>query len=1137
MAKIEDRQYDVFISYAHADAKDPESRKLVERIKKSIEEALKPVLSHHPFVFLDSEALQWGDEWSAKIASCIKNCYMFVYLLSPNYLKSNYCQREKLWWAYKEITNGLLNKSTRPIYYIRLRDTGNPVIDKYISELRICQSNDQPFFESLEAVRHGIVEARLQDIQNFSNGIPKKFELILNEDIAAKKYYCTIEPQLSCYFVGRLDELAELNQRCYEYGKIPVISGAPGVGKSELAVAYAYAYRVNFPQGLFLVPMGGVKNWNKAMESLLEMAKSCSLENNEKLQLPDDVDKLSPDEKRIAVFRMLVKRSKEGPLLLLLDNLEDLDMLSEKGIRELTDGTGAHRLHTNMHIIATTRLNMKDVSDFDAIRIYPIDNLTEKDAFELFCKIGGNIFPFANYPIMDGKILFPTEGADNSLTQDDKDRINDEYAAMLELIELLGGHAWSLEITAGFMVNNYGCYSFRDKLKELNENYSDNFKWDGAKRSKSHTPEQLMRQTFDRLLDFNDVSEHLGDNIMLLATIASFFPPEQVPKYALEGIWCQEFGNDLITYDNGYHKARSCALAMEQLKIYRIVNGDGPILKMHRLTRDVLRKRLKGENEQFALNETMRKFLNAFLSETSNPTVQQLLPWFGWAENAMSLLNIKNNGTFLATFSYLANESRKVNLFDNAYMLLQKSLAFTFEYDIYPVPILINMSTLLYDLQRYKDALGECDYALTVLHKKTQYQTNDWLYEAEIYTILGNIHNNQNLHEKAEYDEEHVLSIVRELEKSEPGRYKSNLAHSLGNLANTHKDLNRTEEAEAEFKDAIEIWLGLAKDNSEQYTPSLAQTFNDYATLLYSLNRFTEAEDNYNNALKIRRKLAKDNPARFNFDLAVTLLNYAVLNKTLKQYTKAETIYNQALSIFIELTGTDNNTITKYTPFVARTYYNIAILHRRFNLPQKAEDEYNKALTLFRILAQHTPDAFNLDIAKTLFSLAILHESLKRFTDAEAEYKEATCMYQVLADNNPNTFNSDLAKALFNLALMYYKLDCLKEAEEYFTRALRPFRELTTPPEGTHLMLRAWSNPVLYHEITETIPKQYLPDVAKTLKCLAIVHSKLKRKEEAKAELNDALDIYRELAQNDHQKYDSDLEDTLSKIASLNDSN
>ena len=65
---MDDKKYEVFISYAHADAQTHEQKKIVNLIKTAIEKALQKVLrTKSSLVFLDSDALTWGDEWSAKI--------------------------------------------------------------------------------------------------------------------------------------------------------------------------------------------------------------------------------------------------------------------------------------------------------------------------------------------------------------------------------------------------------------------------------------------------------------------------------------------------------------------------------------------------------------------------------------------------------------------------------------------------------------------------------------------------------------------------------------------------------------------------------------------------------------------------------------------------------------------------------------------------------------------------------------------------------------------------------------------------------------------------------------------------------------------------------------------------------------
>ena len=193
------KQYDVFISYAHADAEGPAAAEIVKQIKTEIEAALQPV-SSHPFAFLDSEALQWGMDWNSRITECISNCRVFVYLLSPNYLRSEYCRRERLIWAQQEIGKGQLNQMTRPIYYINLPTDGDPVHRKEIEEYTIDQTNSKPFFDSVEQVKEAIVSNRIEQIRQIAEDIKGQIE----KAERSGESVCTIRPGFNRYFVGRL---------------------------------------------------------------------------------------------------------------------------------------------------------------------------------------------------------------------------------------------------------------------------------------------------------------------------------------------------------------------------------------------------------------------------------------------------------------------------------------------------------------------------------------------------------------------------------------------------------------------------------------------------------------------------------------------------------------------------------------------------------------------------------------------------------------------------------------------------------------------------------------------------------------------------------------------------------------------
>jgi len=545
------KQYDVFISYAHADAETDAQKQIVRSIKTAIDDALQEVFGRESCAFLDSEALGWGDEWSAKIRRCIDNADFFVYLLSPNYLLSSYCQREKLWWARHEIRQGRLNKYTRPIYFVPLPEAGGDADN--VREQMICQTDglplldgEKPFFDSLDEVRQEEIKRRLDKLKS---EIKEK----LAKRTTSRKNLCTIR-RFNEFFVGRLMDLANLNEMCQEQGTIPVISGYPGIGKSELAITYAHAYEEDFPQGRFFIPMQGVTTWNAALSRLVEQFRVRQIDPAD-IGFPEDLDKMPEEDCGREIWNWLRRRAQKGQLLLLLDNLEKPELLDAVPDR----WSYATSEELPIRIMATTRL--KDIPRSENCRWEPLEirKMDHKDALELFCTIGGNIFPFAKWPFsIDGKLLLDELPEKKRPSPETVAAIEKEFEAVNKIIDLLDGHPWSLEIAAGYMAKN-PAYSFADKQRELENDpeISGRVFKDGIEETR--TPAILLQPTLETLRKFDGIAEELGQNMLRLAGAASFFPPEQVPQEALKGIWCQQFGDEILVLDNGEGKARSCA--------------------------------------------------------------------------------------------------------------------------------------------------------------------------------------------------------------------------------------------------------------------------------------------------------------------------------------------------------------------------------------------------------------------------------------------------------------------------------------------------------------------------------------------------------------------------------------------------
>ena len=1062
MDDVRGKIYDVFISYAHKDVQDPATgaddpvkKALVEKIKSAIEEALREGGSKHPFAFLDSEALQWGMEWNARICECIGRSRVFVYLLSPNYLLSDYCQRERLWWAQTELSRGRLHRGTRPVYYIRLPETTDPVAGQYIEELTVCQTDDRPFFQSLDQVREDIVEDRLARIKE---GI----KILAPSGETAEESPNTIFPRVSKYFVGRLKELADLHQLCWEVGKIPVVSGPAGIGKSELAVAYTYAYAEHFPQGRFLIPTQGVTDWTTALDKMVAEIKLCL--NGRSLEawgLPEDFEKRPPEERRRTAWNWLCRRAEKGQLLLLLDNLEELSLLSESTLLELSSRQG---IPENLKIIATTRLNAVPPSSRSALKIFDTGPLKESDALELFCQIGDNLFPFARWPMENGRPVF--DGTPSELPEELKNA-EKEYAALKKIIGLLGGHAWSLEIVAGFMALNYPRCGFQEKWESLSRNPLEELRGRTLRNGEGiQYPELLLGPTFDRLRKYDEIDENFGENLLHLAVVASSFPPDQVPDEALAGIWRQEFGEKTLTWDDGMQRGASTQLALELLRKYRIVNGDGPLLKMHRLTRGVLQARLT-EKERLAIVKTMLKYLYAFLDNTPNAASVQLQPWLGWALECIErFASTRNEKAFLWTVRWLSSRSMESNLYDGLEVLLKQAL------------------------------------------ERSRELTEDELI-ASFWGELAAFHADHNRFPEAESERFEVLKIYRNLAGNDPDKYNSEVASALTCLASLHMGLNRFKDAESEYAEALKIRRGSAEQSPEKYNSSVAVALCNLACLHKEIGRLTDAEAEYVEALKIVRDSEK-NSVDCNNSGAI-LDNLAGIHRDLGRFAEAEAEYSAALRI---VRGLAETAPEQYNSDVAAVLSNLAVLHEKLERFEEAESEYAEALKILRKLAEQAPEKFKPDVALLLNNLALLYDELERFEEAETEHFEALGIFQKLAEKVPDKFDGRVAMTLYYIA--YFTCCKMKRSGAIFLSKLKniiqlkrergivPFR-IKLNKAGMNqlkefgLALRAEFKKSetqclealkVMRGLVKKAPGKYEPHLAEILNVLAILHGK-----------------------------------------------
>jgi tetratricopeptide (TPR) repeat protein len=254
----------------------------------------------------------------------------------------------------------------------------------------------------------------------------------------------------------------------------------------------------------------------------------------------------------------------------------------------------------------------------------------------------------------------------------------------------------------------------------------------------------------------------------------------------------------------------------------------------------------------------------------------------------------------------------------------------------------------------------------------------------DVATSLNNLaalYSSQGKYEKAEP----FYCLALEKRKRLLGEQHPDVAMSLNNLAALYSSQGKYEEAEPLYCLALEKRKRLL---GEQH-PDVAMSLNNLAALYSSQGKYEEAEPLYRSALEMYKcLLGEEHPS-----VATSLNNLAGLYSSQGKYEKAEPLYRSALEMYKCLLGKEH-------PFVAMSLNNLAGLYSSQGKYEKAEPLYRSALEMYKcLLGEDHPD-----VATSQWNLGVLYQSQGRYTKAEALYRQALVIAQSkLGSNHPHT--------------------------------------------------------------------------------------------------------------------------------------
>ena len=404
-ASQNDYTHDVFLSYNRAQ-KDW-TRKLAQRL---IKEGFK--------VWFDERELTPNQKWVSELAQGVEKSKKTALVISPEYLNAEWTMFEAHIAIWKD-------PSGRKDSILRILHTfcNTP------PELALRQMID--FSDTHDdSMRFEFKLAQLMAHLDPSRECPKDFDLFCQSKKDLSDYDMPDRGSLPAgsvmpyspnqYFVGREDELKWLYNRLeagasVSLGQTAVATGLGGIGKTQLAVEFAYRYGKRYDGGVYWLDMSdseGIAN------QIAQFAAPSAMNIQGYGQLPQD-----------QVVNLVIREwHGQRNRLIIFDNVEDMELVDKWKPK-----------YGRTRVLITTRIDSNDHRwSARGIETLPVDKLPRDKSLELLCR-----------------------GRKDALKNPD------EYRIAYEICELLGDLPLAIHLAGAYLSIYKSEVSLNEYLDEL----------------------------------------------------------------------------------------------------------------------------------------------------------------------------------------------------------------------------------------------------------------------------------------------------------------------------------------------------------------------------------------------------------------------------------------------------------------------------------------------------------------------------------------------------------------------------------------------------------------------------------------------------------------------------------------------
>jgi tetratricopeptide (TPR) repeat protein len=992
--------YDLFISYSRRDNEQKRITEFVERISRDFASSAGRPLRP----FFDISDIQGMDDWRHRILHGLRESRLLLAFVSPNYLQSEYCEWEFNEYVKNEVARALVGEGVAPIYFVDVPGWQDKDFDKrsaeWIAELRRRQHFDlRPWFhEGEQALRDVEVTGRIAKLnQRIAERIQRgeRFEQSLGNVDAH-----------NAHFIGRTTELRRLQETVAlkKIGVLTAVHGLGGMGKTALAIEYAYAFAHEYGGGRWQVRCEGQEDLVAAITTL---APALDVEFTD----AEKIDTELQFHRIVAELRRLADAREPNRGLLILDNVDRPALLEPAQTQRLPTADW-------LQIIATTRLGENDLFARHQDRAFlAVDEMPEADALDLI----DSYQPARRF---------------SGVT---------EREAAQEIVRLLGCFTLAVETAAVFLGQFAGdvtCVDFLERLKQEG--------LEGLESAAAETNEGVRHGEKRLTATLQPTFERLSEPEKLALTYAALLPADQVALPWIRALVAEQFpelGQDADPgHPDPWRNVLRRLFSLRLLQATGVVDDDGQplVARMHRLLQDLVqradwtrrgfwRRLMYGLLEKLVRRGIFEVVLNTYVR------LRAEFLWEGWVQHehrwelkplAACAWQWMERGNPVGT--YLANQAYgpllQLGYFRDAEALIRRAMAIdeqTFGPNHHQIATnLDNLSRLLEKTNRLSQAEPLMRRALEI--DQQSFGSRHPNLAPRLSNLAAFLYETNRLAEA-----EPMMRRALEIDELSFGADHPRVAIELNNLAQMLLGASRLAEAEPLMRRA----LAIDERRFGHDHPNVARDLNNLGLMLQTTNRLAEAEPLMRRALAIdEQTFGPDHP-----NVTISLNNLAGLLQATSQLAEAEPLMRRALEIDEQSFGSDH-------PNVAISLNNLAGLLQATSRLAEAEPLMRRAL----VINEQTFGPDHPNVATSLNNLAGLLQDTNRLAEAEPLTQRVVEIFETsLGPDHP-----DVGTAIHNVAWLLKATNRLTEAEPLMRRNVEILLRFTSTGHE-HPRLRA----------------------------------------------------------------------------------